>query len=181
MLDRDQASELVETLRTIGLYSDEIPTKPLEAAEDWLFEYGLAPALLRNGLVSGSSMGRLMRSREYKLYQRDVPKVMEDLAKLLPKKGVRSQAQSTLAVIVGNALISWCKSKHMLPLTARKVLTMVCHSMEAIELSFPSYISANLFHLVLENRSNGKARVDIAPPKQEPAASQFRRNFTRKG
>lgn len=119
---------------------------------DWVFE-GLFTALRNKGLTSLAARRALMNTKGYKQYQKDIAAVMKELETLLPKRNTAS-AKYTLAYLVGNALVKWCITKR-LPNSASFVLSMVCHAREALELSFPNYISSNMFHVVFDGVKPG--------------------------
>lgn len=152
-LSEQQLTELSKRLayRKNGNGHTEPQTESV-AINDWMFE-GMFNALRNKGLISSAARRTLMNTRGYKQYQKDIEAVMKELEVLLPNRNV-SSAKYTLAYLVGNALVKWCAQKK-LPGTASQVLGMVGHAREAIELSFPNYISGNVFHVVFEGVKPG--------------------------
>lgn len=149
-LSEDQVTELLQSLKLLN----KLPNKPFlkqtgfREESDWLFD-GIYLALKRAGWVSDSTRYRLLSTKSYGIYKRDAPAVMKQLEKLLPEGPGQHRAKTTLAYLVGNALVLWVKRRKKMPQKATTVVKFVTRAVEAIEGQFPGYIAANLFHLVI--------------------------------
>lgn len=153
-LDDNQVRELYQRLTQLGKKPNGTVHEE-EESDDWLWP-GLVSALKSKGMLSTSATTALKNSRQYKRYLEFSPIVRSRLIRLVGTGDTRSR--DTLAHVVGNALILWCERKR-LPESPGTVISMVCHSKEALELQFPGYIDAQLFKLVLGNLDE-KAKRD---------------------
>lgn len=133
-----------------------VEEKP-EIGDDWLFK-GICSAMKQKGLISGASTYGATRTNGYKKYLAAREELIPELELLLPTRN-RSQSRLSLAMLVGNALIKWCARADGEKPSPGYILANAVHSLEALELCFPGYISSNMFHIVLGG-FEAKDRVD---------------------
>jgi len=150
-LSASQRAELAKRLKALA--QSENPAQEPQERADWLFQ-GIAIALKQKGLISGPSTFGLTKTKGYQKYLASRDSVMKELEELLPTRD-RSQAKLTLGHLVGVALIKWCGKQYsaipdkLVQPGPGFILGSVEHAIEALELCYPGYISANLFHVVL--------------------------------
>lgn len=142
-LDEAQVQNLYGRLQQLGKKPNG---REKEQDDDWLLP-GLIAALKDQGMLSSSAVPALKNSKQYKRYLEFAPLVRKRLSTLIKEGDTRSR--STLSYVVGKSLIMWCERKR-LPESPGTVISMVCHSKEALELQFPGYISAGMFAMILK-------------------------------
>lgn len=147
--------------------------------DDWLL-LGICSALRARGLLTKMSLFALTQTTGYKAYLKVNQSLMRELSLLLPERS-RSQARASLAQLVGVALIKWCEKsltvavydeehdrhvrQQIRPVSPSYVLKHAASAFEAIELCYPGYLDANLFHVLIggfdgthEHREQSAAR-----------------------
>lgn len=148
-LNPDQVKDLRCRLQPFG----ENQTTTIDFTDDWLFT-GLFEELCKKGLASKISRRAILRSRGYKAYQRWAPGLMDELDRLLAPTKQKRMARTVLSLLVGQCLVHYTRKKVPGMLTASKVLMQAEHIMEALNDSFPGYITPGLFQHIIQANGN---------------------------
>jgi|HubBroStandDraft_2_1064218.scaffolds.fasta_scaffold189304_3 hypothetical protein len=114
---------------------------------DWVLN-GIASYLIRKGMIPAQGAIQALRRRDsYKGYLGKLAQIMPFLARLEASAGTLTRHRPRLAIVLADALAAWLERRGMLSVSA--MLQHIDKIAEAVDESYPGYVEANLFGMIL--------------------------------
>lgn len=159
-LTQDQIKTLMALLKRNGkTVSLDSSAKGTSMVGDWLYS-GISYSLVRRGLLTQAMEKFGRKGVVFERYIKSSPIVVSDLENLITKqmgKKLSSVEKEIFGRIVGDCLINWCEKRSILP-SRGSVLSNIGHCIEAIEESFPNYISSKMLSVVIDPKEVGDGK-----------------------